>query len=120
MTVKAPPSYSHKRSLHGENEEDRLEKLLSRSYQQEADEESIRNFKPVDTLTDKYHAVLGERREEERGRRKSRRDEGGDVSHPMVIDFTQLVARQPSPLSPEVTTAAPSRLSVPIEVHSPR
>lgn len=92
---------------------------MSRSYQQEAEEESIRNFKPADTLTDKYHAVLGERREE-RGRRDSGRDKHQEVSHPMVIDFTQLVARQPSPLPPDISTAAPSQLSAPIEIHSPR
>jgi len=68
ITPKPLPNYSGKRSPLGESEEDRLEKLLSRSYQQEAEEESIRNFKPADTLTDKYHAVLGERREERGGR----------------------------------------------------
>ena len=116
---------SNKYNPLGESDEDRLEKLFSRSYQQETEEQKIRDNRPVDTLSDKYQAVLEGQKQGERGKKEeegeSGRDESGDAPQPMVIDFTQLVARQPFPLPPDTTPAvAPARPSAPIDVRSPR
>ena len=43
-----------------ENDDERFEKLFSRSFQLEQDELIAKNFTPVDTLTSKYEAVSKE------------------------------------------------------------
>ena len=125
LTSKVLTTSSNKYNPFGESDEDRLEKLFSRSYQQETEEQKIRDNRPVDTLSDKYQAVLEGQKQGERGKKEeeggSGRDGSGDAPQPMVIDFTQLVARQPFPLPPDTTPAvAPARPSAPIDVRSPR
>ena len=121
-----PSTSSNKYNPLGESDEDRLEKLFSRSYQQETEEQKSRLNRPVDTLSDKYQAVLegqkqGERGKEEEEEGEGGKNEGGDAPQPMVIDFTQLLARQSFPLPPDTTPAvAPARPSAPMDVPSPR
>ena len=124
LTSKVPSTSSNKYNPLGESDEDRLEKLFSRSYQQETEEQN-RDNRPVDTLSDKYQAVLEGQKQGERGKKKEEgeggKNEGGDAPQPMVIDFTRLLARQSFPLPPDTTPAvAPARPSAPMDVPSPR
>lgn len=124
LTSKVPSTSSNKYNPLGESDEDRLEKLFSRSYQQETEEQN-RDNRPVDTLSDKYQAVLEGQKQGERGKKKEEgeggKNEGGDAPQPMVIDFTQLLARQSFPLPPDTAPAvAPARPSAPMDVPSPR
>ena len=125
LTSKVPSTSSNKYNPLGESDEDRLEKLFSRSYQQETEEQN-RDNRPVDTLSDKYQAVLEGQKQGERGKKKGEegeggKNEGGDAPQPMVIDFTQLLARQSFPLPPDTAPAvAPARPSAPMDVPSPR
>ena len=126
LTSKVPSTSSNKYNPLGESDEDRLEKLFSRSYQQETEEQKSRLNRPVDTLSDKYQAVLEGQKQRERGKEEEEegeggKNEGGDAPQPMVIDFTQLLARQSFPLPPDTTPAvAPARPSAPMDVPSPR
>ena len=59
------------RSVSPNFDDERLDRVFSRSYQQEQDELKARNYRAVDTLTSKYQAVsreAGMAEEAERGR----------------------------------------------------
>ena len=65
-----------------EDDDERFEKLFSRSFQEQQEELNSKNFKAVDTLTSKYQAVNkeGKAAEEEGSGTKTEEQKGFDPS----------------------------------------